>query len=100
MKRQSVPGKSDPLYRIILTRRAKKDLLSFPQKHRVHIATALKRFAADPAKRHDVVKVRDSPKNTPRYRLRIGEYRALFFIHHDVLVIEIITIGKKENFSY
>jgi mRNA-degrading endonuclease RelE of RelBE toxin-antitoxin system len=47
-----------------------------------------------------VVKVRDSPKNTPRYRIRVGEYRATFFMHHDLLIIEIITIGKKKNFSY
>jgi mRNA-degrading endonuclease RelE of RelBE toxin-antitoxin system len=88
------------LYQILLTHRAKKDLLSFPEKHRLHISATLKRFAADPSRHHDVVKVRDSPRNTPRYRLRIGEYRATFFIHHDMLIIEIITIGKKENFSY
>ena len=96
------PGarRSDSLYQIFLTRRAKKDLLSIPEKDRLRIATALKRYAADPIGHHDVVKVRDSPKNTPRYRLRIGEYRATFFIHHDLLILEIITIGKKENFSY
>lgn len=88
------------MYQIFLTRRAKKDLLSFPQDHCLRIVAVLKRFAADPAQRHDVVKVRGCPKNLPRYRLRIGEYRATFFIRHDVLVIEVITIGKKENFSY
>jgi mRNA interferase RelE/StbE len=60
----------------------------------------LKKFAASPDQRHDVVKVKDSPKKAPRYRLRIGEYRATFFIYHDRLIIEIITIGKKENFEY
>jgi len=88
------------VYRVVLSRRAEKDLASIPQEIRIRIELALERFAASPDQRCDVVKVRDSPKKVPRYRLRIGEYRATFFIHHDVLIIEIITIGKKENFSY
>jgi mRNA interferase RelE/StbE len=88
------------VYQIIFSGRAKKELLSFQMEHRIHIELALKKFAASPDHRHDVVKVKDSPKVPPRYRLRIGEYRATFFIHHDLLIIEIITIGKKKNFSY
>jgi mRNA-degrading endonuclease RelE of RelBE toxin-antitoxin system len=88
------------VYQILLSRRAKKELLSFPEEHRIHIELALKKFAASPDQRHDVVKIKDSPKVPPRYRLRMGEFRATFFIHHDLLVIEIITIGKKQNFSY
>ena len=87
-------------YQILFSRRAKKELLALPQDQRIRIELALKQFAAHPDLRHDVVKVKDSPKKVPRYRLRIGEYRAMFFIHHDLLIIEIITIGKKENFSY
>ena len=88
------------MYKIKLSRRAEKDLRKIPQEHRIHIEVALERFAAAPDQRHDVVKVQDSPGNLPRYRLRIGGYRATFFIWHDLLIIEIITIGKKENFSY
>ena len=88
------------MYQILFSQRAKKELLSFQVEHRIHIELALKKFAASPDQRHDVVKVKDSPKVPPRYRLRIGEYRATFFIHHDLLIIEIITIGKKKNFSY
>ena len=87
-------------YQIKLSRRAEKDLTSLPQEIRIHIELALEEFAEDPCRRHDVVKVRNSPKVMPRYRLRIGEYRATFFIYHDMLIIEIITIGKKKNFSY
>ena len=88
------------MYQIRLSNRAVKDLEKIPQEHRIHIELALERFASHPDQRHDIVKVRDSPKNTPRYRLRVGEYRATFFMHHDLLIIEIITIGKKKNFSY
>ncbi|MEI7650070.1 MAG: type II toxin-antitoxin system RelE/ParE family toxin [Methanomicrobiales archaeon] len=88
------------MYRIVLTRRAEKDLAAIPQEHRIRIENALERFAASPGQRHDIVKVKDSPRIVPRYRLRIGEYRATFYMHHDVLIIEILTVGKKKNFSY
>jgi len=88
------------VYQIKLSRRAEKDLAAIPQEHRIHIEQKLEEFAAHPDARHDVVKVRDSPKIAPRYRMRIGEYRATFFIFHNILLIEIITIGKKKNFEY
>jgi mRNA interferase RelE/StbE len=88
------------VYQIKLSGRAEKDLVSIPQDIRIHIELALERFAKNPDMRHDVVKVRDSPKVMPRYRLRVGEYRVMFFIHHDILIIELITIGKKKNFKY
>ena len=88
------------MYQIKLSRRAEKDLASIPQDIRIHIELALERFAKNPDMRHDVVKVRDSPRVMPRYRLRVGEYRVMFFIHNDILIIEIITIGKKKNFKY
>jgi mRNA interferase RelE/StbE len=88
------------VYQIRLSARAVKDLGAIPREHRLHIEQALERFASHPEQKHDVVKVRDSPKTSPRYRLRVGEYRATFFMHHDILFIEIITIGKKKNFTY
>ena len=88
------------VYQIKLSRKAEKDLAAIPQEHRIHIEQKLEEFAAHPGARHDVVKVRDSPKVAPRYRMRIGEYRATFFILHDILLIEIITIGTKKNFDY
>jgi mRNA-degrading endonuclease RelE of RelBE toxin-antitoxin system len=88
------------VYQIRLSQRAEKELIRIPPDHRVHIELALKRFAEHPDLRHDVVKIRDSPKVVPRYRIRIGEYRVTFFIYHDILLIEIITIGKKKNFEY
>jgi mRNA-degrading endonuclease RelE of RelBE toxin-antitoxin system len=86
------------VYQIRLSRRAEKDLAEIPPDHRVHIERVLKRFAEHPELRHDVVKIRDSPQIVPRYRIRIGDYRATFFIWHDILLIEIITSLEKEEF--
>jgi mRNA interferase RelE/StbE len=99
-KGKATCGICDFVYKIKLSQRAEKDLIRIPTEQRIHIELALKRFAEHPDLRHDVVKVRDSPRVAPRYRIRIGEYRATFFIYHDILLIEIITIGKKKNFDY
>jgi mRNA-degrading endonuclease RelE of RelBE toxin-antitoxin system len=87
------------VYQILLSRRAEKELRAIPREPRIRIEFMLKKFAADPSQHHDVVKVRDSPKVAPRHRIRIGEYRATFFIHHDKIFIEIITIGKPFSLS-
>lgn len=88
------------MYQIKVSRKAEKDLAKIPQNDRIHIEWKLEEFAAHPNLRDYVVKVRDSPKIAPRYRIRIGEYRATFYIYHDMLLIEIITVGKKKNFEY
>ena len=80
------------MYQIFLSHRAENDLKKIPQDTRIRIELALERFATNPDLRHDVVKVKESLKKTPRYRLRIGEYQATFFIHRDILIIEIITV--------
>jgi mRNA-degrading endonuclease RelE of RelBE toxin-antitoxin system len=33
----------------------------------------------------------------PRYRMRSGQYRVTFFIHHNRLVIEVISIRRKKT---
>jgi mRNA-degrading endonuclease RelE of RelBE toxin-antitoxin system len=86
------------VYQIRLSRRAEKDLAGIPQDQRILIERVLIRFAEHPDQRNDVVKVRDSPKIAPRYRFRIGVYRVTFFIWHDILLIEIITIRENEEF--
>jgi mRNA-degrading endonuclease RelE of RelBE toxin-antitoxin system len=48
-------------------------------------------------KRYDVRRIVDSPKTAPRYRMRSGNYRVLFFILHNRLVIEVISIRRKKT---
>ena len=37
------------------------------------------------------------PHPSPRYRMRSGNYRVLFFILHNHLVIEVISIRRKKT---
>jgi mRNA interferase RelE/StbE len=88
------------VYRVRFTHKAEKQFTNLPQIARVRIEIGLEYYAADPFRRHDVRKVRGCPPHKPRYRIRIGEYRATFRIMQDQLIICVVEVGKKENFEY
>ena len=88
------------IYQVKFTSRAEITFTALPRMARIRIAIALEKYAADPFHRHDVKKVKGCPPDTPRYRIRIGEYRATFRIIQDHLVICVVAVGKKKNFEY
>ena len=87
-------------YQVIFTHRAEKAFAALPRTARIRIAIALEKYAANPFHRHDVKKVKGCPPEKPRYRIRIGEYRATFRIIRDQLVICVVAVGKRGNFEY
>jgi mRNA interferase RelE/StbE len=87
-------------YRVKFTHSAEKSFALLPQKARIRIEIALEKYAAHPFDRQDVRKVKGCPPEKPRYRMRIGEYRATFRILQDQLVICVVAVGKKKNFEY
>jgi len=87
-------------YLVKFSSKAEKSLKNIPQFARVKIETALKSFAEDICGHHDVVRIKGSPKDITGYRIRAGEYRASFVIWHDVMIVFVIKVGKKENFEY
>jgi mRNA interferase RelE/StbE len=88
------------VYRIRFTHTAEKKFIALPQSARIRIGIALEHFAADPFHHQDVKKIKGCPVDKPRYRIRIGEYRAMFRIIQDQLIICVVAVGKKENFAY
>lgn len=87
-------------YRVRFTHSAERAFASLPQPARIRIEIALENYAADPFYRHDIRKVKGCPPDKPRYRLRIGEYRATFRIIQQHLVVCVVAVGKKKNFEY
>ena len=87
-------------YRVTFTHRAEKAFAALPRMTRIRIEIALENYAADPFRRQDIKKVLGCPPDRPRYRMRIGEYRATFRIIQDQLVICVVAVGKKKNFAY
>lgn len=88
------------VYEVMFTHSAERALAALPQAARIRIEVALERYSADPFQRHDIRKVRGCPADRPRYRMRIGEYRATFRIIQGRLIVCVVAVGKKENFQY
>ena len=87
-------------YRVKFTHRAEKVFSALPPTARIRIGIALENFAANPFRHQDIKKVVGCPADKPRYRIRIGEYRAIFRIIQDQLIICVVAVGKKKNFEY
>lgn len=88
------------VYRVVFTHHAEKEFTALPQTIRIRIEIALENFAADPFRHHDGKKVKECPEDKPRYRMRIGEYRAIFRIFQNQLIVCVVSVGKKKNFEY
>ena len=80
--------------------RQRRVFQKIPQFARIKIETALKSFAENSYGHHDVVRIKGSPKDIPSYRIRAGEYRASFVIWHDIMIVFVFDVGKKENYEY
>jgi mRNA-degrading endonuclease RelE of RelBE toxin-antitoxin system len=80
------------------TRRAEKKFAALPQTTRIRIIQSREKYASDPFQYHHVKKVKGCPADKPRYRMRIGEYRATFRIIQDRLIVCVVAVGKKEKF--
>ena len=87
-------------YQVKFSSKAEKSLKKMPQFARLKLETALKSFAEDIYGHHDVVRIKGGPKDITGYRIRAGGFRASFVIWHDVMIVFVIEVGKKENFDY
>jgi len=88
------------VYRVRFTHRAEKKFAVLPQSARIRIILSLEKYASDPFHYHNVKKVKGCPADKPRFRIRIGEYRATFRIIQDQLIVCVVAVGKKKNFEY
>ena len=79
------------MYRILLTRRALKDLESIDKKTQNRIATKLKEYAQEPLKH--ARKLINPDIGT--YRFRIGDYRVIFDVDGETIVI--LRVGHRQN---
>lgn len=79
------------MYKIILTQRALKDLERIDKETQRRIAVKLKKYANNPLKH---AKKLVSPK-IGEYRLRIGDYRVIFDIEGENIVI--LRIGHRKS---
>lgn len=81
------------LYRIVLADRAERELRRLDREAQSRIVTAIRQLAADP--RHNPRVKRLSGR--VGYRMRVGDYRVLFDIEDDRLVVLVIQIGHRRE---
>jgi mRNA interferase RelE/StbE len=80
------------MFAIEYTRDAAKALKSMPKTTAVLIMQKVSALAADPfAPNNNVKKL----VNRPECRLRVGDWRVLYAVHEDKLVIEVIRIAPR-----
>lgn len=79
------------MYKIHYKKSAAKALTKMPQKTAQQFISAFDLLAIDKTSKLDIKKL----KNREGYRLRIGNYRALYQVINTVLLIEVVNIGSR-----
>ncbi|MBA3603721.1 MAG: type II toxin-antitoxin system RelE/ParE family toxin [Parachlamydiaceae bacterium] len=77
------------VYKIILEKKAVKFLENIPQSEKLKIIEEIKSLSENPRKQ-GVIKLKDSDPS--QYRTRQGNYRIVFEIKDDVLIVLVIRI--------
>ena len=79
-------------YRIEIKRSAVKELEAIPAKDRRRITTTIQALAGNPRPAGC-----EKLSGQDRYRIRQGNYRILYTIEDDVLVVTVIKIGDRRD---
>ena len=80
------------MYQLTYLRRAEKALLAMPRTTAILIREKLRQLAADPyAPNNNVKKL----QGRDGYRLRVGEWRAIYEIRDEQLIILVLDIGPR-----
>ena len=82
-------------YKIEFHKRYLKDLEKIPQVFRKNIREKVSELASDP--RPDGCKKLQGSKESPFYRIRCGDYRVVYAINDDILLILVIEIGHRKE---
>lgn len=87
------------VYRIEFTRSAKAEFEQLPQKVQDRVLEALTFLSQNPFS--DMLRIKKLKGMGNLYRIRIGDYRILYEVRSDVLVVLIIKIGhRREVYRY
>jgi mRNA interferase RelE/StbE len=78
-------------YRIDLKPSARDSLAKIPNPHRQRIAKKIDRLAADPRPRG----VEKLAGKEELYRIRVGDYRIVYQIQDEILIVLVVRIGGR-----
>jgi mRNA interferase RelE/StbE len=82
-----------PRYRIELTRDALRALAKLDKPVRRRLQGAIDRLADDPCPA-GMIALRGAPG---AFRIRVGDYRVIYVLHDDLLLVVVIDIGHRRD---
>ena len=80
------------MYRVVIDRSAEKQLSKIPPPFFNKIVKAIHALAENP-RPHGYKKL----KGRPGYRIRIGDYRVIYKIEDQILIVFVIDIGDRKD---
>ena len=79
------------MYEITFSKNADKTLRRMPRNIALNIAKKIKQLAANPKKMRNIKKLTDHPG----YRLRVGDWRIVYTLNDNELLIHVIKIKPR-----
>lgn len=80
------------MYNVQIERKAQKKLAKIPAPYYGNIKTAILNLGKNPRPK-DCKKL----KGREGYRIRVANYRVIYEIHDDVLIVQVIDLGHRKN---
>jgi mRNA interferase RelE/StbE len=82
-------------YTILFKKSAAKELASFPTDTRKRIVEALETLKINPFS--ELLKFKKLKSNENLYRIRVGDYRVVYTVERDKLIIVVIKVGHRKD---
>jgi Cytotoxic translational repressor of toxin-antitoxin stability system len=82
--------------RVVITATARHNLRSIPRPMAVRIGEELASLAGESDPKAHLKKLKGSD-NPPFYSLRVGDYRAVLSVIDNLLVIDVIAVGRRSR---
>lgn len=80
------------MYRILFTKQSQRALLKLPKDKSAAVIQGLEKIAKDPyARNNNVTKL----QNRPGFRLRVGNWRVIYEMQNEELVILVLKIAPR-----
>jgi mRNA interferase RelE/StbE len=83
------------IYQVKFTKRASRELMKIPLAVREKITSSLELLRINPFA--EIIQFKKLRTNQRLYRIRIGDYRVIYEIHAEVLIIIVIRLGHRKD---
>ncbi|GAB5465362.1 MAG: hypothetical protein Kapaf2KO_07980 [Candidatus Kapaibacteriales bacterium] len=80
------------MYKVLLERKAQKRLSKIPSPYYEKIKSAILELAKNPIPFGHI-----KLTGRPAYRIRIADYRVIYEIHKDKLIVKVIDVGHRKE---